>query len=243
MRSPNPIEKDYFLKVTSKAIQDLVLLESDFPETKADDLKDTVLGFVNDRAEPIVGFINLLLRWKDKHNLVSSSSYEDIFVRHVLDSLLLCAVITRLCLGKDEGVMDLGSGAGFPGIISAITRPTIRHLLVEPRMKRYYFLREAALRSNLDNVEIAKSRFQEIPTNTISKFNTITTRATGLREQFFEYISTSASSRDVSLFELTTPEPHPELDQNRESRSFARYVLPIHPQRERCILRWRDIGG
>ena len=92
-------------------------------------------------AERLAAFVELLRRWQRVHNLVSSRALEEVWTRHVADSLQL--VPQAPAAGH---WLDLGSGAGFPGLVAAIVlagRP-IRFTLVESSSKKCAFLRAAA---------------------------------------------------------------------------------------------------
>jgi 16S rRNA (guanine527-N7)-methyltransferase len=86
-------------------------------------------------------FVDLLLRWREKTNLVARSTIPTLWTRHIADSLQL------LDLASDARIwVDLGSGAGFPGLAIAcalVDRPDARVHLVESNTKKAAFLREA----------------------------------------------------------------------------------------------------
>jgi 16S rRNA (guanine527-N7)-methyltransferase len=79
--------------------------------------------------------LNLLEKWNRKHNLVGPGSIADWLDRHTLDSLVIARQIA-----PNQRVLDIGSGAGFPGIPLAIARPDLDVLLAEARQKRTAFL-------------------------------------------------------------------------------------------------------
>jgi 16S rRNA (guanine527-N7)-methyltransferase len=86
-------------------------------------------------------FVALLLRWNQTINLVSARDAETVWDRHVLDSLQLAPLIPR----GTHSAADLGSGAGFPGLILAIATG-IEFALIESDQRKAAFLREAAHR-------------------------------------------------------------------------------------------------
>ncbi len=98
-------------------------------------------------------FVALLVRWTARVNLVAARSTDEITDRHVLDSLAL----TQLARGVKVAA-DLGSGAGFPGVLMAITAPGTTVHLVEARDRRAAFLREVARTVGLENVRVWPSR-------------------------------------------------------------------------------------
>src|SRR5512145_1720190 len=91
-------------------------------------------------------YLEELQRWAKIVDLVSQSDSETIIRKHILDSLATLSVLPF----KGQ-VLDLGSGAGFPGLPIAMARPTLEISLLEPRRKRINFLREVIRRTELNN--------------------------------------------------------------------------------------------
>lgn len=103
-------------------------------------------------------FVTLLGRWQGTHNLVAGSALSEIWERHIADSLQL-----REHAPDFREWVDLGSGAGFPGLIVAIAskdQPTRRFTLVESTQKKAAFLR-AAVRETGANAIVAAERIEE----------------------------------------------------------------------------------
>jgi 16S rRNA (guanine527-N7)-methyltransferase len=112
-------------------------------------------------------FLEELERWNRRYGLVSRRDAKDrqldrrqLIVRHVLDSLAAWATVKAL--DQRRQVADVGSGAGFPGIPLAVFLPDSRFTLLEPSAKKAAFLRNAAILANLENVEVAEIRLQEV---------------------------------------------------------------------------------
>jgi 16S rRNA (guanine527-N7)-methyltransferase len=97
--------------------------------------------------ERLETFVALLLTWNKRINLISKSTEPDIWRRHILDSVQLYPLIPRDCLS----LVDLGSGAGFPGLVLSIMGVKgVR--LVESDARKAAFLREAARMTQADAV-------------------------------------------------------------------------------------------
>ncbi|MEE2960092.1 MAG: 16S rRNA (guanine(527)-N(7))-methyltransferase RsmG [Myxococcota bacterium] len=111
----------------------------------------------------------VLLKWNQKINLTSITSDRQSEQLHYLDSLQGLPYIIG------ERVLDIGSGAGFPGIPLAIATPTINYTLLEPRRKRVSFLRTVKSRLGLSNVEIIEGRSTD---EVKDRYDTVVTRAT-----------------------------------------------------------------
>jgi len=96
----------------------------------------------------IAVYLEELQRWAKIVDLVSQSDLETIIRKHVLDSLAALSV-----LPAQGRLLDLGSGAGLPGLPIAATRPTLEVSLLEPRRKRVNFLKEVIRKANLKNTK------------------------------------------------------------------------------------------
>jgi 16S rRNA (guanine527-N7)-methyltransferase len=101
-------------------------------------------------------FVDLLLHWNRRLNLISAPSAEDLWRRHVLDSLQL---VPLLPTGAGT-LVDLGSGAGFPGLVLAMATGREAHL-VEADKRKAAFLTHAAARLGIDNVTVHAVRVED----------------------------------------------------------------------------------
>ena len=113
-------------------------------------------------------FAGLLREWNATHNLTGDDRAEAI-VANLVDTLRPLSFVER-----PDTLLDVGTGAGFPGLILAAAWPGTQSVLCEPRMKRAAFLRFAALELGLENVEVARRRVEEVRH---SPFGLITSRA------------------------------------------------------------------
>ncbi|MDR1532365.1 MAG: 16S rRNA (guanine(527)-N(7))-methyltransferase RsmG [Clostridiales bacterium] len=101
-------------------------------------------------------YAGLLLEWNAKINLTAIVERREIALKHFADSLTVCSEIPG-----SSRVIDVGSGAGFPGVPVKIALPGIRLTLLDSRNKRVVFLRELVSRLELENVECVWSRAEE----------------------------------------------------------------------------------
>ena len=114
-------------------------------------------------------FLTLLFQWNRVHNLPGPVSPADAVTRHLLDSLFISPFL------RGTRALDIGSGAGFPGLPLAIARPDIDWTLLDNRVKRIGFLSQARARLRLLRVSIEHCRVEDYRPD--KNFDTLVTRA------------------------------------------------------------------
>ena len=120
------------------------------------------------QKEAFKKFTDLLLEWNKIHNLTGAKTPAEV-EKNIEDSIFPTTFIT-----KPSSILDVGTGAGFPGLILAIAYPDVKTVLCEPRKKRAMFLKYVAMELELSNVEVAKKRVEDY---TDEPFGLISSRA------------------------------------------------------------------
>ncbi len=105
-------------------------------------------------------------------NLTAITDDEGIYLKHFYDSLLIHKDIE-----PNNSLCDVGSGAGFPGLVLAIARPDIDVTLIEPTTKRTNFLEEVVSLCELDNVTVINGRAEDVVVDLRESFDVVTARA------------------------------------------------------------------
>jgi 16S rRNA (guanine527-N7)-methyltransferase len=133
----------------------------------------------------LAAYLDLLLKWNARTNLTAVRDPEQIVVRHFGESLF--AAEHLFATEAAQSVIDLGSGAGFPGIPIAIYAPDAQVTLIESQNKKATFLKEVARRLPLKNVAVFPGRGEAYPNKAavvtmraVEKFDTALTTAAGL---------------------------------------------------------------
>ena len=124
-------------------------------------------------------YAELLADWNARHNLVSDRSLADVWKRHFWDS----AQIADLVPAGAKTLVDLGSGAGFPGLVLATLRPELQITLIEATRKKYDFLKVVAGELGL-KADIRNERIEEVAPE---PFDVITARACAPLSQLLSY--------------------------------------------------------
>jgi 16S rRNA (guanine527-N7)-methyltransferase len=103
--------------------------------------------------------LRLLVQWNRRLDLVSPGSFEHLVERHFLDSLMLLVMARPAARWR---AADIGSGAGFPGLVWAVVRADLHVTLVEPRRKRAAFLERVLLEAGTGNAAVVARRAEEL---------------------------------------------------------------------------------
>ena len=119
-------------------------------------------------------YYELLISWNKKINLTRITEKNEVYLKHFYDSLTL---IKAIDLNKNLYVCDIGTGAGFPGIVLKIVFPNLKIVLVDSLGKRIEFLNEVINKLNLTNIITINERAEIYIKNNIEKFELITCRA------------------------------------------------------------------
>jgi 16S rRNA (guanine527-N7)-methyltransferase len=110
--------------------------------------------------ERLVIYCGELLRWSAKINLVAKAELAEIWESHFLDSLTLLKVLPPSDRTQSL-LLDIGTGAGFPGLALKAARPELPVILVEPRQKRVSFLRHVIRTLGLHDIEVLCGRLEK----------------------------------------------------------------------------------
>ncbi len=129
-------------------------------------------------------YYELLVEWNNKINLTAITDREAVYLKHFYDSLTLCKVID---LNTVESLCDIGTGAGFPGIVLKICFPHLKITLVDALNKRINFLKLVCEELELHNVELVHARAEEYALKNREIFDVVTARAVAPLNILLEY--------------------------------------------------------
>ena len=175
-------------------------------------------------------FAALLRKWNAVQNLVSRETVDEIWPRHIVDSLQLMKFLRE----SDKNIIDLGSGGGFPAIPMAIASKGTdrRFVLVEPIAKKASFLRTAARELALP-VTVEAKRTEELDSR--ETFDVVTSRALAVLPTLCGYLERIAGKTGRGLF-LKGRNYRQELDAAAAKYHFDVVVHPSESDPEGVIL-------
>ena len=126
------------------------------------------------KLEQLEKYYELLIEYNKVMNLTGITEKEEVYLKHFYDSLTISKIID---LNKEENLCDLGSGAGFPGIVIKIFYPNLNVVLVDSLNKRINFLNTVIKELGLEKIKAIHTRIEEYAVNNKEKFNVVTARA------------------------------------------------------------------
>lgn len=173
------------------------------------------------------GFSDLIHKYNNQFGLISDNDLESIWIRHFQDSLMAINLFPHLFNSPEGGhatpkrVIDIGSGAGFPGVPLSILNPSFEFILLEPSKKRGFFLEQILVRSlNLSNVRLVRERSDSTVKQNIfsGQFDLLVTRAVSSLDEIMPttlhflkvggaalyFVSASVSKEDEKLNMLSS---------------------------------------
>lgn len=138
-----------------------------------------------EQLEQFFEYMELLIEWNEKMNLTAITDPEEIILKHFIDSITILNEIPN-----NSKIVDVGTGAGFPGIPLSIMNPTLKITLVDSLNKRLIFLQEVVNKLQLKNVEIIHARAEEFGQNKKYResFDVATSRAVANLSTLSEYL-------------------------------------------------------
>ena len=155
----------------------------------------------------LIKYVELLDKWNKTYNLTAVRKPEQMVTRHLLDSLSICPYI------RGKHILDVGTGAGLPGIPLAIMFPDKQFTLLDSNNKKTRFVTQAVSELELPNVDVVQSRVENFQFPEL--FDTITTRAYSAIGEMVKQTSHLLASGGVFLA-MKGVNPVAEIDEMSE---------------------------
>lgn len=199
-------------------------------------LKELNIEITPEKLEQLNKYYNLLIEWNEKINLTSITKKEDVYLKHFYDSLTLNKSID---LNSVSTLCDIGTGAGFPGLVLKIMFPHLKITLLDSLNKRTEFLKLVITELNLTDIEVINSRAEEYKNREF--FDIVTARAVAPLNILLE-LATPISKKYVILMKANCEEElkntknlYKELSLELESKE--EFLLPFENSK-RTIIRY-----
>ncbi len=148
------------------------------------ELKKINISLTEKQLQQLDQFYHLLIEWNEKINLTRIIEEKDVYLKHFYDSLTISKVID---LDNELKLCDIGTGAGFPGIVLKIVFPKLKITLVDALLKRINFLNVVIKALNLTNIEAIHSRAEDYVKFHKEEYDIVTSRAVSRLNNLLEY--------------------------------------------------------
>jgi 16S rRNA (guanine527-N7)-methyltransferase len=180
-----------------------------------------------EQIEQLLAFIKLIAKWNKAYNLTAVRNNEDMARLHILDSL---AILPHI---EGKRVIDIGTGAGLPGIPLAIFLPDVEFVLLDSNAKKTRFVQQVILELKLKNVSVIHSRVEQYRPEL--GFDTITTRAFANLPDMVKMTAHLLSPNGV-LLAMKGQIPEAELAELNTNSTLIKINVP-DVEAERCLVR------
>lgn len=157
----------------------------EFKELMKSNLKELNIELSQKQLEQFYNYMNILIKWNEVMNLTNITEPVEIIQKHFVDSLTILKEI-----GNSSKIIDVGTGAGFPGIPIKIAFPETKVILLDSLNKRIKFLNEVIEKLQLKNIETIHGRAEEIAQNKLhrEKYDIAVARAVAPLNVLSEYL-------------------------------------------------------
>ena len=145
-----------------------------------EETKKLGIELTSQQLEKLNQFYELLISWNQKMNLTRIIERDDVYLKHFYDSLTISKVID---LTKIKTLCDVGTGAGFPGIVLKIVYPNLKVTLIDSLLKRVNYLNRTIEQLDLHDIKAIHTRSEDYK----NQFDVITSRAVASLEKLIPY--------------------------------------------------------
>lgn len=141
------------------------------------------IKITDNQLEQLNKYAKLLISENKKYNLTAITEEEQIFLKHFYDSITLCKIIEL----QNQSLCDLGTGAGFPGLVLKILFPLLDITLIDATNKKCEFLKMVIKELDLKQIKVINARVEEYAQNNREIFDIVTARAVAPIKHLLEY--------------------------------------------------------
>lgn len=175
----------------------------------------------------LLAFVGLIEKWNKAYNLTAIRDRDEMLRLHILDSLAVLPFVTG------QKIIDVGTGAGLPGIPLAILMPDIQFTLVDGNSKKTRFVQQAVLELQIKNVEVVHIRVENLGRD--GEYDAVLSRAFASLKDIMNLTEYLLQPEGV-LVAMKGQVPESELNKIDRAYSVSPIVVP-GVEAERCVVR------
>ena len=187
------------------------------------------------QLEQLSKFYQLLIEWNQKINLTRITEENDVYLKHFYDSLTISKVVN---LKEKKSLCDVGTGAGFPGIVLKIIYPNLKVVLIDSLLKRVNYLNEIIKQLELTDIEAIHTRGEDYK----GSFDVVTSRAVANIEKLVKYTMHLVNKNGIfvamkgNIEEEFNKEVLDKLKQKYKIIKIEEFILPIENSKRSLII-------
>ena len=193
------------------------------------------IELTQDQLQKLEHFYHLMLEWNEKINLTRITEEQEVYLKHFYDSLTLNKVVN---LKEVNTLCDVGTGAGFPGIVLKIVFPNLKVTLIDSLLKRVNYLNEIIKELELKDIEAIHSRGEDYK----GSFDVVTSRAVANIEKLVTYTMHLVSKNGVfvamkgNIEEELTDSVERKLSHKYKIVKVEKFLLPIENSQRSLVV-------
>lgn len=180
-------------------------------------LKKLGLEISADKQQKLLDYLQLMLKWNKAYNLTAIRELDSMVIRHLLDSLSIMPFVNK------GPVLDVGTGAGLPGIPLAICVPDYQFVLLDSNGKKTRFLTQAKIELGIENIDIIHSRIEDYRPG--FSFGIITCRAFAALNTILDRTQHLVTS-DTRIMAMKGKDELPQLAEGYEQQAQHELNVP-----------------
>ena len=193
------------------------------------------IDITQEQLEKLDKFYNIMIEWNEKINLTRITEKKEVYLKHFYDSLTLNKVVD---LKNINTLCDVGTGAGFPGIVLKIVFPNLKIILIDSLQKRVNYLNEVIRELSLNNIEAIHTRGEDYK----GSFDIVTSRAVANIEKLVDYTMHLVSKAGIfvamkgDLDQELTEEVKNKIEKKYKIVKVERFILPIENSKRSLLI-------
>lgn len=195
-------------------------------EVFIEELEKLDIHLTEEQLDKLDKFYHLLIEWNQKINLTRITEKKEVYLKHFYDSLTITKVVD---LNKVDTLCDVGTGAGFPGIVLKICYPSLKITLLDSLLKRVNYLNEIIKELELNDIKAIHTRGEDYH----EKFDVVTARAVANIEKLLGYTMHLVNTNGVfiamkgNIEEELTQDVENKINKKYQIEEINKFNLPI----------------
>lgn len=200
-----------------------------------EEVKKLGINLTEEQITQLDVFYNLLISWNEKINLTRITDKKDVYLKHFYDSLTISRVTD---LSSEKTLCDIGTGAGFPGIVLKIVYPNLKITLVDALQKRVNYLNAIIKELKLKDIKAIHIRGENLE----DKYDIVTARAVANIEKLLKYTMHLVKENGIfvamkgNIDNELTEETHKKIIKKYNIIKIDKFELPIEKSQRSLII-------